>query len=170
MEHLKSLGNKEDKSALWKHWTNFHDPQEEPKFSVKLTGSCLSSTERQLKEALEIEYGQYNRLRNSKSEFWNNCVVRQLVRLGETILDEKNDSEPERTGEKNDSVEPTVVQSNSQTDFERQFSQRRRNQRQKTDIPAKRKVKRNGGPINTANHELRRPNSKRQRIDSLESP
>ena len=147
MEHLKSLGNKEDKSALWKHWTNFHDPQEEPKFSVKLTGSCLSSTERQLKEALEIEYGQYDRLMNSKSEFGNNCVVRQLVRLGETILDEKNDSEPERTGEKNDNVEPTVMQNNSQTDFERQFSQRRRNQRQKTDIPAK---KRNGGPPNTA--------------------
>ena len=162
-EHLNSLRLREEKSAMWKHWTNHHDTEDEPRFSVKLVGSCISSTERQIKEALGIEFGKFDKLMNSKSEFGNNCIVRQMVRLGETVVDERFEH---KNAVKNDVTPTENAEEISLTDFDRQFSQRRRKQRTVTDAPAaKRKATRQREPFTPVNPELRRPACKRQRYD-----
>ena len=57
-EHCSGLESQLKSNALVKHWTNFHQEKPEPpKYQAKKLGTYLSSTERQIREAMVIQRG-----------------------------------------------------------------------------------------------------------------
>ena len=78
-EHLSKLESRAKDSALFKHWRTVHpENHQEPEFIVKKVGAYLSSTERQIREAIRIDMAQYDHLMNSKGE-WER---QKLTRIG----------------------------------------------------------------------------------------
>ena len=78
LEHVGSLRRKEDKSVLWRHWMETHgDRTDPPSYEFHLMGRHWSPTERQLKEALLIQFSEADILLNEKTEFGRNWLVLQ---------------------------------------------------------------------------------------------
>ena len=95
---------------MWKPWSQFHAPDETPQFTVKSTGGYKSATERQIREALAIDSGDYNRLMNSKKEYGANCIVRQTVMFRDTVVDENTQKERENKGDDAEIAESEELQ------------------------------------------------------------
>ena len=59
---------------------NFHEEQKDPpKFQAKKLGSYQTSTERQIREALVIQKGDYDNIMNSNSEWGEYLIPRQTA-------------------------------------------------------------------------------------------
>ena len=89
VEHPQKLKARSEQSALWKHWSQYHQSEEEPDFSVKKTGKFKTCTERQIREALAIDGGKQQRLMNSKKEYGSNCIVRQSVVFRDSLVEDR---------------------------------------------------------------------------------
>ena len=127
LEHIKNLENRTEGSALWKQWSQFHPSDEAPEFTVKCTGSYKMSTERQIREALAIDAGDYDRLMNSKKEYGANCVVRQVVVFRDTVVveqNEQNESEDDETIVRNELQSQEKSSKEEESTFISQYSQR----------------------------------------------
>ena len=68
-EHLQKFRTKSEQSTIWKSWSQFHSSEEEPDFSVKKTGKYKTCTQRQIREALAIAGGGFQRLMNTYKEY-----------------------------------------------------------------------------------------------------
>ena len=84
-EHLDDLRRRTTSSVLYRHWQEGHQEEAEPEFSVEVLGCHRSSTERQIKEALEIQRGKYDELINNKSEWGMNCLVRHGTKYDKEV-------------------------------------------------------------------------------------
>ena len=75
-EHLANLRRQEDNSVLWKHWEHSHeDRKTAPDFLFHLKGVHRTPTERQLREAIAIQYCESDILLNSKTEYGRNSLL-----------------------------------------------------------------------------------------------
>ena len=89
-EHFSALQKQSSTSCLVKHWEEFHGGNSDPPgYSVKILGRHRSSTERQISEALAIEYGDHHNLLNSKSEWGMNSIPRQGVKFRDTLWEDR---------------------------------------------------------------------------------
>ena len=80
LEHEASLRRQEEGSPLFKHWQTDHpEMKTPPEYEFKLRGRHFSPTERQLKEALQIQFSEADRVLNSKTEFGRNWVIFQAA-------------------------------------------------------------------------------------------
>ena len=126
-----------------KHWEAFHEGKNDPKFSVRRVGSYLTTTERQIREALKIEAKEYDNIINSKAEWGMNSIPRQKSVYKDEINtgnqaqvrppEEQSSTEEEGESSQNKRLPDT------QTLFSSQYSQRRKRQRiekqqERTDI------------------------------------
>ena len=132
-EHFKLLENRSKESALLKHWEAFHEGKNNPKFSVRRVGSYLTTTERQIREALKIEAKEYDHIINSKAEWGMNSIPRQKSVYKDEIT--AGNQAPVRPPEELSSTEEVGEISQNKrlpdtdTLFSSQYSQRRKRQR-----------------------------------------
>ena len=96
LEHLANLRRREENSVLLRHWKEEHSEEEVPVFQFHLQGRHRTSTERQLKEALNIQYSKADILMNAKTEFGRNCLVMQTTEFDEKkgVQTGQEDAEP----------------------------------------------------------------------------
>ena len=88
-------------------------------------------TERQIREALEIDEGSYDRLLNSKKEYGANCVVRQTVIWRDTIVEDEDDSETDRNDDRVMTMRVSDQTEEGKDLFSQQYAQRRRMKKDK---------------------------------------
>ena len=76
LEHLASLRREQEGSVLHRHWRECHPDRGEPSaYQFQLKGKHRTPTERQLTEALNIQFSEADILLNAKTEFGRNCYV-----------------------------------------------------------------------------------------------
>ena len=82
LEHAQDFLNEKEDSHMQKHWTEEHQGEKRPEFSMKVLRSHVSSFVRQIHEAVCIEMNASKTL-NSKGEY-NRCQLPRLgVKMGE---------------------------------------------------------------------------------------
>ena len=127
---LFEKGSKE--SALFKHWTAHHGDQgKAPQFNVKKLGTYQSSLERQIRETLVIQEGEYDNLLNSKAEWGMNSIPRQRIVYND-VLWEKDPIQQGAGAQQNGPLEAPPAEAKrllQPTMFETQYSQRRKRMR-----------------------------------------
>ena len=107
---------------------------EPPAFQVKKMGSYMSSTERQIREALLIQKGEYTNLMNSKSEWGTNSIPRQTVTFQDEIWKDKKEQrtpyqEDDEPPDQNSQPETRSKRQAAPNLFEGQYSQRKKRTR-----------------------------------------
>ena len=129
-EHLSKLESRAKDSALLKHWRTVHpENHQEPDFIVKKVGAYLSSTERQIREAIRIDMAQYDHLMNSKGEWGQNAIPRQRTTLNDELWEKPNpgkDNQDEQQGGANPPNGDKKRVPPPEGLFEQQYSQRRK--------------------------------------------
>ena len=128
-EHWDGLRRRTEDSVLSRHWEECHrDTETAPQFSIKLVKTCVSSTERQIRESLMIDEEEPSSLINNKSEWGQNPVPRQATEFRDMRWDEKTEETPERQTEmQTDSRHPRIIEVSG---FSSQLSQRRKMMRE----------------------------------------
>ena len=120
-EHWEGLKNQTEESVLTRHWRECHeDRASQPEFRIKLVGTCRTSTERQIKEALLINSEDSDCLINNKSEWGQNPVPRQATEFKDRIWEDREDPEGQQRQQARTRVET------ESSDFNSQFRQRRK--------------------------------------------
>ena len=122
----------------------------------------MTATERQMREALEIDEGKYDRLLNSKKEYGANCVVRQSVVWRDTIIDDVDDTDTDRENDRVMTTRMTGQTEEGQDLFSKQYAQRRKMNRDKGPVtsPTTSSHKRHREIDDSVDDNLsRRPNS-----------
>ena len=139
-EHFNLLEKSSKESALLKHWKSHHEElRSAPKFSVKRLGTYLSSLERQIREALAIQAGDYDNLPNSKSEWAMNAIPRQKIVYKDVLWE--NDPAKEENGAPNKPPDDTDPPDDTKrmlepNYFESQYAQKRKRRRIQTGTAA----------------------------------
>ena len=139
-EYRRSLDTKTGASCVLKHWEEHHpDLQEPPKFTFSVTHRCKTASERQIREALEIENFKGEITMNGKAEWGRNFVPRRVVFHQEEIWSPDEEREEEqRRSEENSSRKRKDMREREQEERERisgdnfssQLSQRRKRRRE----------------------------------------
>ena len=131
-EHSSGLESQLKSNALVKQWTNFHQEKPKPpKYQAKKLGTYLTSTERQIREAMVIQQGDYHNIMNSKSEWGTNTIPRQTVTFRDAEWDDKQGDKlkPPPTNTQPDSQQDESKRLIAPTYFEGQYAQRKKRQR-----------------------------------------
>ena len=135
-EHFNLLEKCSKESTLYKHWMSHHEEMRTaPKFSVKRLGTYLSGLERQIREALAIQAGEYDNLLNSKSEWAMNAIPRQRVVYKDVLWEQ--DPAKEENGARNRPPDDNDPPDESKrmlepSEFENQYTQRKKRRRIQT--------------------------------------
>ena len=125
LEQVKNLRNKQESSALYKHWQICHpEMSEAQEFSHTCLKTYKTSTERQVGEAVMIDNLPCDIIMNSKSEFRQNSLVRHRIEFKGAIWQENLPGAPE-TGDQNKSGTPNPPEPVDDSSFSNQFKQRK---------------------------------------------
>ena len=127
-EHIGDLRRRTTSSVLYRHWQEGHQDEAEPEFSVEVLGCHRSSTERQIKEALEIQRGKYDELINNKSKWGMNCLVRHGTKYDKEVH-QGSPGEGDQCAAQVVDARRQEHPSSSSSSFTNQFRQRQREAR-----------------------------------------
>ena len=89
-QHQDGLRNESEENPLWKHCQLIHDGEKQS-FKMEVVGCFKSCLERQVNEAVRIASSEADHVLNSRSEFHQAPIIRQVVTRG--LLGEQGEEE-----------------------------------------------------------------------------